>query len=151
MELDVVVVLSRVLHLMGAMMLFGGGLYVRNVLTPASKTLSDDIRPEVLEANAKRWRIYVAVSIAILIFTGFYNYLAIMRPLHPGDKVYHMWMGIKILLAFVVFFFASALAGRSKALQGIRRNAGMWMTFTTIVGTIVIVIASVLKTRGLSN
>lgn len=148
MEISPVEVISRVLHIMGAVLLLGGGMFVRNALFPACQELPEELRSQVQDATAKRWRYLVAMAIAILIFSGFYNYLVVMLPKHPGDKLYHMWMGIKILLAFVVFFFASALAGRSKALEGIRRNAGLWMLVTTSLGMVIVVIAAVLKVRG---
>lgn len=149
MEISPVEVISRVLHILGAVLLLGGGLFVRNVLFPACQELPEDLRKQVHDATAKRWRYIVAAAIAMLIFTGFYNYIVVMLPQHQGDKLYNMWIGIKILLAFVVFFFASALSGRSKALEGIRRNAGRWMLVTTSLGIVIVVIASVLKIRGI--
>jgi uncharacterized membrane protein len=141
--------LSRILHVLAAILLLGGGLFTRFVLMPAAAELPDDQHQRLKESIARRWRYLVALGIALLIFSGFYNYLVVMVPKHKGDGPYHMLMGIKILLAFVAFFFASALAGRSKGLAGIRQNAKLWLTVTIGVSTLVVAIAGYLKIRGI--
>ena len=81
------------------------------------------------------------IGITLLLVTGFYNYLA-------GDTKlprYHMFMGIKILLAFGVFFIASALTGRSPALEAIRRNRARWMTVLILLASAVVAVAGYLK------
>jgi uncharacterized membrane protein len=141
---------ARVLHILAAILLLGGALFTRLALMPAAAQLPDEEHAKLREAISRRWRKLVALGIAVLIFTGFYNYLWVLGPRHSaaGDKSYHMWMGIKILLAFVAFFFASALAGRAKIFEGIRRNSKVYLTLTIVVSVLVVVIAGVLKVRG---
>jgi uncharacterized membrane protein len=143
-------VLSRVLHILAAIILFGGAFYARMVLIPSASSLPDSEHETLREAVRRRWNRYLHPAIAILIITGFYNYLAVAAPVHraAGDKQYHMWMGIKILLAFVIFFFASALAGRMPAFAGIRKNAKCWLAVNLALATVVVVIAGFLKIRG---
>jgi uncharacterized membrane protein len=144
-------VLSRVLHILGAIILFGGAFYARMVLMPAASSLSDSEHETLKEAVRRRWNRYLHPAIAILLITGFYNYLAVTGPAHnaAGDKQYHMWMGIKILLAIVVFFFASAIAGRMPALAGIRKNARFWLAMNLILATVIVAIAGMLKIRAI--
>ncbi|SFI74829.1 hypothetical protein [Planctomicrobium piriforme] len=148
MDLFFVNVSSRVLHILGAIVLFGGAVFIRYLLMPAASTLPEDQHEQLRERIFKRWRKWLGILIGILIFTGFYNFLWVQIPLHKGDKIYHMLMGIKILLAFWVFFMASALAGRAKAFAGIRHNAKFWLTLNILCATAIVAIAGFLKVRG---
>ncbi len=140
---------SRVLHVLGAIVLFGGAVFIRYLLVPAAETLPEEQHEQLKERISKKWRQIVGIVTGVLILTGFYNFIVGAVPFHKGDKLYHMLMGIKILLAFVVFFYASALAGRAKAFERIRKNGKFWMTFNLIAATAVVAIAGFLKVRGI--
>lgn len=144
-----IVVVSRILHILGAIFLFGGTLFLFAVLTPAAKELPEEEHLALRERVMKKWRAYVGMAIGLLIFTGFYNYLVVAMPEHnaAGDKKYHMYMGIKILLAFVVFFFASVLPGRAKAFEKMRANSRFWTVLTLVLATVVVSIAGYLRVR----
>ncbi len=148
MDLIPVITASRILHVLGAIVLFGGAYFIRNVLFPVAAQLPDDAHQQLKEGVSGKWRKIVGMAIGLLILTGFYNYLVVTGPQHRGDKLYAALMGIKILLAFVVFFYASALAGRAKAFEGIRRNAKFWMSVNLLLATVVVGIAGFLKVRG---
>lgn len=139
---------ARIAHIVAAIVLAGGAIFVRYILMPSAETIAPAEHEKLKHEVARRWRIIIAIGIALLIFSGFYNYLALQAPRHRGDGFYHMWMGIKILLAFVVFFLASALAGRSPKLEGIRRNSKMWLTLTVSLALLIVAIGGVLKVRG---
>ncbi|MBT5019207.1 hypothetical protein OAF98_04060 [Planctomicrobium sp.] len=145
-----IVVLSRVLHVLAAIFLFGGSLFLFAVLTPSAKELPENEHEALKERVMKKWRAYVGMAIGALIFTGFYNYLVVAGPEHNdvGDKKYHMFMGIKILIAFVVFFFASVLPGRAKAFEKMRQNSRKWSIVTIVLATVVVAIAGFLRVRG---
>ncbi|HWL07800.1 MAG TPA: hypothetical protein VNQ76_05330 [Planctomicrobium sp.] len=139
---------SRVLHVLGAIVLFGGAVFIRYLLMPAAETLPEEQHEQLKERIAKKWRQIVGIISGVLILTGFYNFIVVAVPVHRGDSLYHALMGIKIVLAFVVFFYASALAGRAKAFAGIRKNAKFWMTMNVIAATVIVGIAGFLKVRG---
>lgn len=144
--------LSRVLHVLAAILLMGGALFTWLALLPAARQLPMDEQEKLSAAIAKRWRMLVGLGIAILIFSGFYNYLTVAVPRHKGDSLYHALMGIKIVLAFVVFFIASALPGRGKwkPLVAIRRNYKCWLLVTISLATVIVAIAGFLKVRGVT-
>lgn len=119
------------------------------IMQPATEGLSESEQTTFKERIIKRWRQLVGIAIALLIFSGFYNYLVIGLPQHHGDKRYHMLMGIKILLAFVVFFIASVLPGRAPVFENMRKHSKLWTSITIVLGLIVIVIASTLRVRGI--
>jgi uncharacterized membrane protein len=152
MEMDsprfVIDVLSRWLHVIFAVVLLGGGLFMRFVLHPAVMQEPADRVASLRERVVGVWKKFVMLSIALLLLSGFYNYLVVALPNHKGDGLYHALMGTKIILALVVFFLASALTGRSPALQKLRDNAGRWMTVTVTLGILIVMIAGFLKIRG---
>jgi len=143
---------SRVLHVLGAIVLFGGAVFIRYLLSPAAAaaTLSEDQHESLKEQVSRRWRQVVGIMIGVLILTGGLNFYRALGD-HKGDSLYHALMGIKILLAFVVFFYASALAGRAKAFANIRKNGQFWMTVNLALATIVVAIAGFLKVRGVPH
>ena len=65
------------------------------------------------------------------LLSGFYNYLAVSVPKHQGDRAYHGLMGTKIILAFIVFFLASVLVGRSARFEPLRRDRKKWLLITS--------------------
>ena len=142
---------ARFLHVMVAVLLVGGAMFTRFVLMPAAAELPEDEHTKLKERIGNRWRKLVMLGILVLLVTGFYNYLAVTAPAHKGDGKYHMFMGIKMLLAFVVFFLASALAGRSKGLAFFRRDAGKWLLVLILLSSVVIGLGSLLKIRGNPN
>ena len=142
-------VTSRILHILGAILLLGGTLFVTFAVKPAAQDLPDQEHESFKERLMKRWRQLVGIAIGLLIFSGFYNYLVVTFPQHDGDKKYHMFMGIKILLAFVVFFFASVLPGRAKAFEKMRQKSGFWTMLTIVLALIVVSLAGFLRMRGI--
>lgn len=148
---DPVVLLSRTLHVLGAIVMLGGAIFLRYVFLPSATALPEGESEKIRTAVSRRWKMFVHSGIAILLITGFYNYIAVAMPQHAGDKRYHMLMGIKILLAMGVFLIASVLPGRMPAFEGMRRNLKTWLTVTIVLATIVVVIAGALKVRGVPD
>ncbi|WP_240928018.1 hypothetical protein [Thalassoroseus pseudoceratinae] len=141
-------VLSRWLHVFFAIVLLGGGIFIRFVLQPAASELPEDQHAALHSRVMARWKRLVMITIGLLLLSGFYNYIVVMIPKHKGDGLYHGLMGGKMILAFVVFFLVSALTGKSAGLQKIRDNSRLWTTVTVVLGTIIVLIAGFLKIRG---
>jgi uncharacterized membrane protein len=87
----------------------------------------------------------VMIAIALLLVSGFYNYLTVELPQHKGQAIYNVTMGIKILLAFAVFFFASALTGKSTAFEGLRKKRKRWLTLNILLALAVIALGAFLR------
>jgi uncharacterized membrane protein len=135
----------RWFHIWFAAVVLGGTVFQWFALGPAVKDLTEQQKPLFREWINARWRLVVMVSSLILLVTGLYNYLVVMRPAHKGDGIYHMLMGIKILLAFVVFFFSAVLAGRSPKFEKMRRRSGMWNLVLIGLLTAIVAIGGYLK------
>ena len=138
-------VLSRWVHVGTAIVVLGGSFFLRFVLMPAAAQLPEAEHAAFRGRLMATWRKVVFTGIALFLLSGLYNYLVVALPRHRGDGLYHGLMGTKILLALIVFFLASALVGRSKALEGIRRSNRRWLLITLLLGFVIVGISGYLK------
>jgi uncharacterized membrane protein len=147
-SVEILNVASRWLHIATAIVVLGGTVFMRFVLLPAAESLPqaehDALRAKVMA----RWKKFVMGGIALFILSGFYNYLAVSVPKHHGDHAYHALMGTKIILAFLVFFLASVLVGRSARFEPLRRDRKKWLLITIVVAFVIVLISSYLRIRG---
>jgi hypothetical protein len=143
----IVDLISRWVHVGTAIVLLGGTAFQWLVLRPAASQLPDAEHERLRELVMAKWRKIVGMGIGLLVLTGFYNYLGASNPSDVW-KLYHPLVGMKILLAFAVFFLASALTGRSAAFAGIRKNSGTWIAVMLLLGTIIVAISGYLKVGG---
>jgi uncharacterized membrane protein len=142
-----VAIVSRWIHIITAVVLVGGSIFLRFVLGPAAAQLPDESHAKLKELVLGTWKKFVHGGIALFLISGFYNYLVVQGPLHKGDKLYHPLMGIKILLALAVFVIASGLVGRSKAFAGMRAKAKLWQGIMITLAILIIGISGFLKVR----
>lgn len=149
---EILILVARWLHIVSATVAVGAPIFARMALLPAVGTLDDATRDAFREAVAKRWRVVVYVTIMLFLATGFYNFLgphAHWKKFRDTNKdlvlVYHAVFGAKLLLAFVMFFLASALAGRSAGLAYFRRHAWGWTTILVVLGLIVVGLSNYLR------
>lgn len=135
----------RWVHIFGAIAAAGAAVFALVVVVPAMAKMPEDARKAFHEAARPRFAMLMGIAILALVASGFYNYIFVMRPRHVGNSTYDMLMGIKILLAFVVFFVASALTGRSPAFQKIRDKRKLWLTINVLLASAIVLIAGILK------
>ena len=146
----VIDIVSRVLHVLTAISLIGGSVFTAFVVGPALRSLSDDTAQALRETLTKRWKMWVHAGIALFLITGFYNYMRAM-PAHNevGDKLYHAFLGTKMLLAFAVMIIASGLVGRSRAFQFMRDARGLWQMILILLAVVIVGLSGFLKVRGI--
>lgn len=145
MDVDFVLsLLSRWIHVGTVIVLVGGTCFMKFVAGPVLQGQSSDLMASI----RGRWKKFVHGGIALLLISGFFNYIKAM-PLHKGDGLYHALIGTKIILAFVVFFFASVLVGRSAGTQKFRDNAGKWTSIMLALSALIIAMSGVVKVRGI--
>lgn len=114
-------VLSRWTHVGTAIVILGGSVFLRFVLSPAASQLPEAEHQALRQNVMARWKRFVHAGIALFLISGFYNYIQAM-PNHKGDGLYHALIGTKILLALVVFTLASGLVGRSALFASLRKT-----------------------------
>jgi len=148
-DLNPLDILFRWAHVGTAIVLLGGGVFMRFILMPSADTLDDDTHDRLRAQVMGRWKRFVHMGILLLLVSGFYNYLVVMIPKHKGDGLYHALLGTKILLALGIFFLASVLVGRSAKFEPLRANRGKWMLVIVLLGAVIVGISGFLKLRGI--
>lgn len=146
--MDWVPVIARWAHIMPVIVLVGGSFFLRFALQPAMRGLPAEEAGALRERVTRIWKMFVHIGVLFLLLSGFYNYLFVMIPAHKGDKIYHMYMGIKILLAFAVIFLAIALTGRSAWSEKFRRSSGLWLLLNLLLAFTIVGLSGFLKVRG---
>lgn len=145
-SVDLVLLMSRWLHIAAAIVALGGAFFTRVALTGAAeRALSPEAHGQLREAVRRRWAPLVHASIVILLVTGGYNFVVLALPPKIEPLPYHPIFGVKLLAALVIFFLASVLVGRGKGLQGIRQHRGRWLTILLVLGGVVVLISGVLN------
>jgi len=130
--------------------LIGGSVFTLFVLIPSAKQLTEEAHDQLASAVKSRWKRFVHIGVLLILVSGFYNYFQAI-PNHDDDGLYHALVGTKILLAFVVFFIAAALVGKSPRLEPIRQNKKKWLTILLLIATTIIAISGFVKVRGLPD
>ncbi len=153
--MDFLPLLSRWIHILAATAAIGGPIFVLVALLPASSTLSEPDRAALQDGIRRRWSKVVMAAIGFLLLSGFYNYWVIHTTSqqwsdawhHGGEssRLYNMLFGIKVLLAFGVFFIASALSGRSPAFANLRAQAGSWLKIQLVLSVLIVMIAGQMR------
>jgi uncharacterized membrane protein len=149
----------RFLHITCAIGAIGAPFFVRFALIPAAHSALDDASHEKLrEAINKRWRHIVYLLITLFLLTGSFNFFVETRN-NAGElitarwkgfddedkRLYHMLFGIKVLAAFIIFFLASALAGRSATFAPLRKNARVTISLLLFLGLLVVICSTLLR------
>ena len=141
--------LSRWVHVGVAIVLVGGMVFMRFALMPAASELVHEAHEGLRERVNAVWKKFVGLGILLLLLSGITNYYFAIQAMKTGavtnNKLYHPLMGVKMLLAMGVFFIASALTGRAKALENIRRKASLWLGLNILLAAIIVAIAGYLK------
>lgn len=138
-------VVSRWAHVGTAIVVLGGAVFSRFVLLPSAAELSDPEHEKLRAGVLGRWKKFVHIGIALLLISGFYNFIRAI-PGHKGQAAYHALVGTKILLAFAVFFIASAMVGRSSLAVAMRKDAKKWLGLIVLLGAVIVAISGYAKT-----
>ncbi|HEX6962256.1 MAG TPA: hypothetical protein VF175_10345 [Lacipirellula sp.] len=136
-------VVSRMIHILCAIIIGGGLFYLRSVLSPAGADACFADRRSV-------WARWVSAASGLLVVSGLYNFWIIMQNYkEAGEKLpfsYHMLFGAKVLLALFVMFLASILAGKTAAADRFRANMGRWLNIAWTAVIAIVVIGAFLRT-----
>ncbi len=144
--LDIVL---RWIHILAAIALMGGSIFVRFALLPALKNLPAETRRQLEGDVRSSWSRIVMLAVALLLVTGLVNFgLVASRYEFTGlitTPLYHALLGTKFLLALPIFFIASRLAGRSEAAVRFRENGRFWVSVNLTLALLIVLIAGVLR------
>lgn len=153
MAIDYVAFILRLLHILAAITIVGGSVFMRFALLPAVSSLADEQRRTLHEAVRARWSRLIQLSILFLLVSGLINYVMLVRAAKTWSAewnetympAYHMLFGIKFLLALAIFALASILTGRSPGTQKLRDNARFWINVNLALALAVVMISGVMR------
>jgi uncharacterized membrane protein len=137
---------SRILHILGAIILLGGIFYLRNVVLPVALPAGTTATDQQFGGRRAAWAKWVGIATLLLIATGLWNYLQIIRINERMPPSYHMIAGIKMLAGLTLFFLAALVAGRSAAAEALRGRMRFWLNVCLAIGIITVALGSVLRT-----
>lgn len=145
-DIDVVTLVLRWIHLLAAMATMGGAMFMRFGLLPAAtESLDDPAQQKLREAVRGRWARFVHGAIALLLVTGLVNLVRLSLSSNLPAMPYHAILGIKILLALIVFFVATVVVGKSPAFQRARENMRGWLSGLIALVVIIVLLSGMLN------
>lgn len=142
----VFMLLARISHIVGAIILVGGQFYIRFVLTPPNVQAGDTSADRIFGGHRTAWARCTGGATALILIAGIINYMLIIKQHERFDASYHMLMGFKILAATGAFLLAALLAGRTAVADRIRQKWRMWLIVCLLLGFIAVALGSVLRT-----
>jgi|SRR5688500_14060124 uncharacterized membrane protein len=139
----------RYLHILGAITLMGGTIFMRFALAPVVAGLDGAAKSQLHEQVRSRWSKFVMLAAALLLVSGIVNMILYSSRRYEMETLwgmsYAMVTGIKFLLALPIFLFASFLAGRSQTARKFQANAVTWMNVNLVLALLMILIGGALK------
>lgn len=138
----------RYMHILGAIMLMGGTIFMRFALAPVVAGLDAAAKASLHEQVRSRWSKFIMLASGLLLVSGIVNLaLAARYQYEPvlGVLNYNMVVGIKFLLALPIFFFAAMLAGRSASAKKFQASAITWMNVNLVLAILMVLIGGTLK------
>jgi uncharacterized membrane protein len=143
-SIELISLVSRWFHILAGMTAVGGVIFLRCVVVPSVSTLPKDQFGPLHNQLRPRFARLVAFSIAFLLLSGLVTF-GIYASQYVLPKWYHMVWGIKFLIALVIFFLLSALAGKSALAEKLRQNIKLWLNVTILLSVIVVCLSGVLR------
>ncbi|HEX4415810.1 MAG TPA: hypothetical protein VH107_19420 [Lacipirellulaceae bacterium] len=138
--------LSRICHILGAIILVGGLFYIRTVLSPVDTPPGTAPVDRYFGGRRATWAKWVGIATALLLITGLFNYIMVIKQNERLAPSYHMIAGIKMLAAIIVFLLAALLAGRTSAADALRQKWKLWLSTTLGLAIITVALGSFLRT-----
>jgi uncharacterized membrane protein len=142
---SLLLLLMRFLHIFSSIILLGGIFYLLVVVAP--RVVAAGGRGDAdawFGGNRAAWAKWVGIATALLIVSGFFNFInnVTTYKLVPS---YHMLGTLKILLGFVVFFFAAILAGKTALAESFREKMTSWLKLTLAIGIVIVLVGGVMR------
>ena len=142
-----VLLILRYMHILGAIALMGGTIFMRFALVPTVPELDDKSKAVLHEGVRSRWAKFVMISAALLLISGITNMGLAARYdfAPPVGKMYNMIVGIKLILALPIFLFASLLTGRREAAKKFQANRVLWLNVNLMLAVLMVLIGGFLR------
>jgi putative copper export protein len=136
----------RWLHILSAIALMGGTIFMRFGLHPALASLPKDVVPNLKEAVRSHWAKWVMGASGLLLLSGLVNTVTTIQKYEFDKNVpYHALILVKMLLGIAIFYIASVLVGRSASAARFREKAVFWLNVNLALAVAVVLIGGFLK------
>jgi hypothetical protein len=135
MQMMIVDIVMRFLHILSAVALVGGALAWRLGMMPALEPLSGEMRTKLGNAVAAAWRPIMFSAMGGVLVSGIYQYVGVKNPPPAWQAV----IGVKFLLVLHVFAVGFIVTGRNN------EKRSRQLTGIVISGVVIIALAAVLR------
>lgn len=142
---DWLMLASRVLHVLGAIILVGGLFYLWAVVRPSAANGGTASADQFFGGHRATWAKWVGITSGLLLATGLWNFVQMVKTYEIATS-YHMMGGIKILLSLVLMALAALLAGRTAIADTIRQKWRLWLSLTLIIGVLIVAVGGIMRT-----
>ena len=144
MNSEILPLISRWLHIIPAIILVGGTLFMRLALAPVASAAADSEAAELRESIRQKWAKWVMISVGLLLISGLYNVVVKAKGFHL-EPLYNGLLLVKILLAFAVFYLSAVLSGRSQKAVQFRQSETKWLNILCGLMLAIVLIAGYMK------
>lgn len=142
--MDPVTFVTRLFHILPAVLLAGGILFMWSSMLPGFGTLDEESRKAAFNAVRGKWAKVVMLCSALLIVTGLYNAVQNIVAYEYATP-YHVFVLLKLVLGIGIMFITAKLSGRSASAEKFREKMPFWMTINAALVVVLIVIATTMK------
>ncbi|HEU5393403.1 MAG TPA: CopD family protein [Candidatus Methylomirabilis sp.] len=135
--------LMQWLHLGGAIVGVGGVAFARFVLIPAAGALPPEQRGPFMAKIAARFNPILWTAIGVILMSGLYNMLSSLQA--GVDIRYQAILGLKVLLALVLFTIAFLITLPFPALAGMQKRRPRWLLVNLALAALIVLLSAALR------
>jgi putative copper export protein len=135
--MELVTFFNKWLHLISIVGVLGGTAFAGLVMAPALRNEPED--SPLSKGMWRRFGLSLAVLWVIILLTGFANMGFVSPKVNAG---YQMVLGIKMLLALLMFILSLLVAHPMKALVRVMQNRSLWLVMLMIIGIAILGISA---------
>jgi uncharacterized membrane protein len=139
----------RYMHILGAIALMGGTIFMRFALRPVVVQLPAETKATLHEEVRRRWALFVMLATTLILVSGLTNLLMTghfaFDPVLGRPKGYQMLVGIKFILALPIFFIAAILTGRTSMAKRMQANVEFWMNVNLTLALVMVLLGGFLR------
>ena len=132
--MDILDLAMRWLHIIPAIALVGGTLFMRFAVVPAYDQLDDEQRDKIQESVRRGWSRLLMPSILFLLISGFVNTANISIAYDFPGGYYMPLLGL-----------ASLLAGRSEGAKKFQQDQRKWLNINILLAILLVCIAGAMR------
>lgn len=135
----------RWLHIAAVAVAIGGSFALRYVVLPAVNEEEESRRAPMHQRMRRRLSVLVPVAIGCILVSGLVNLVRALTVPPAPTPVYHMVFGVKMILAFSLFAFATMLVLPSNPPNRFQQNRKFWLTMNAHLGFLIIAVSVALR------